>query len=412
MHAMTGSLPGSHSWPLPVCFAGGCAIAVAPAEIDVTNASMLRDTLLALLNRGTPVVVVDMTGTRFCDAAGMHAVVRARRRADAVAARFEVVISHPAARRVFTVTGTDTLVRIHPSLGQALAARTRQVMPAAKSPAQAMAHTGLGTEAKNLDERDQLFMHAELQDHSDIELLMQLGGLPRGTAEREMICEILVTRYSGLVHSCARPYRNSPEPAEDLMQVGYVGLLNAINKFDPSYGESLGAYAVPFIRGEIKRHFRDRRWQLRVGRRAQELLLEMRVAEETLTQQLGRIPTDGELARYLGVAEDDVLQARQARQAFTASSLDAPLSAQDDPGLLLDMLGDDDPAVDHVLDMDAVHVHLDELPQREQRVVVLRFYGNLTQAEIGRRLGISQMHVSRLLDKALTHLRVKMTDLA
>jgi RNA polymerase sigma-B factor len=250
---------------------------------------------------------------------------------------------------------------------------------------------------------------AELQALTDNVLLARLRGLPRGSAERETICEILVTRYAGLVRACARPYLGSPEPAEDLLQVGYVGLLKAINNFDPGSGDNLGAYARPSISGEIKRHFRDRRWQVRVQRQTQELLLEMRPAEEDLTHQLGRAPGDGELARHLGVAEDDVRQARQAHLAFNAFSLDAPLSGPDDPDLLSDMLGEDDPAIAHAVDMEAVHTHLDELPEREQRILMLRFYGNLTQGQIGDRLGISQMHVSRLLDRALSYLRAEIT---
>jgi RNA polymerase sigma-B factor len=254
-----------------------------------------------------------------------------------------------------------------------------------------------------------LSLHAdELQALPDHTLLARLRPLPHGSAEREAICEILVDRYTGLVRSCVRRYRHSPEPAEDLLQVGYVGLLKAINNFDPAHGGSLGAYAMPCITGEIKRHFRDRRWQIRVQRQAQELLLEMRAAEETLTQQLGRTPGDPELAHYLGVPYDDIRQARQAHQVFTAYSLDAPLSAGDDPGLLADLLGDEDPGLAHATDIQAVRTHLDQLPEREQRIVLLRFYGNLTQAQIGARLGISQMHVSRLLDRALTHLRTQM----
>jgi RNA polymerase sigma-B factor len=252
--------------------------------------------------------------------------------------------------------------------------------------------------------------HAELRALSDNALLARLRPLPRGSAEREAICEILVSRYAGLVRSCVRPYHLSPEPAEDLLQVGYVGLLKAINGVDPAYGDSLGAYAAPCISGEIKRHFRDRRWQMRVGRRAQELLLEMRAAEEALTHQLGRTPDDRELARHLDVPEDDVREARQAYQVFTTHSLDAPLSGSDDPALLGDMLGEDDPAVAHATDIEAVRAHLDELPEREQRILVWRFYGNLTQSQIGDRLGISQMHVSRLLDRALTYLRVQITE--
>ena len=252
--------------------------------------------------------------------------------------------------------------------------------------------------------------HAELAALSDNALLARLRPLPRGSAGREAICEILVSRYAGLVRSCVRPYQLSPEPVEDLLQVGYVGLLKAINYFDPACAHSLGAYARPCVSGEIKRHFRDRRWQVRVGRRAQELLLEMRAAEEMLTHQLGRAPGDRELARHLDAAEDDVRQARQACQVFTACSLDAPLPGSEDPALLGDMLGQDDPDLARATDIEAVRAHLDELPEREQRIVLWRFYGNLTQSQIGDRLGISQMHVSRLLDRALTYLRTQITE--
>jgi RNA polymerase sigma-B factor len=257
-----------------------------------------------------------------------------------------------------------------------------------------------------------LSLHAELDALSDNALLARLRSLPRDNTEREAICEILVSRYAPLVRSCVRPYRQSPEPAEDLLQVGYVGLLKAINNFDPGCGDSLSAYAQPCISGEIKRHFRDRRWQLRVRRQDQELLLELRAAEETLTHQLGRTPDDRELARHLAVTEEDVRAARQAHQAFAAYSFDAPLSHNDDPALLADMLGEDDPGVGHAIDIEAVHTHLDELPERDQRILMLRFYGNLTQEQIGDRLGISQMHVSRLLNRALSYLRAQITESA
>jgi RNA polymerase sigma-B factor len=193
------------------------------------------------------------------------------------------------------------------------------------------------------------------------------------------------------------------------MQAGYVGLLKAINNFDPDYGDSLMAYARPCVSGEIKRHFRDKRWQLRVRRQSQELLLEMRTAEEDLTQQLGRSPDDGELARKLNVPEADVVEARSAHLAFSTYSLDAPLSDQDESCLLADVLGQEDQAVTHAIDIESVHAHVGELPEREQRVLMLRFYGNLTQDQIGHRLGISQMHVSRLLNRALAYLRHQLT---
>jgi RNA polymerase sigma-B factor len=251
---------------------------------------------------------------------------------------------------------------------------------------------------------------AELKELSDNALLAKVRALPRDNELRAAACEIIVERYQKLVRSCVRQYRGSPEPTEDLMQVGYVGLLKAINNYDPELGDSLSAYAQPCVSGEIKRHFRDKRWQIHVRRSAQELLLELRKAPEELTQQLGRAPGETELAERLGVSQDDMQEARQADLVFSTYSLDAPLSDRDDPALLADMLGDDDPGVAHTIDMEAVSAHWEELPEREQRILVMRFYGNLTQTEIGERLGISQMHVSRLLARALSHLKSRLLD--
>ena len=245
----------------------------------------------------------------------------------------------------------------------------------------------------------------ELSQLDDHELLRMVRGLPRGDALRSSACETLIERYQKLVRSCVRQYRGSPESAEELMQVGYVGLLKAINNFNPEIGGSLSAYAQPCVSGEIKRHFRDKRWQVHVRRSAQELLLEVRKATEDLTHKLGRAPADDELASHLGVTEEDLLEARRADMVFHTYSLDAPIFDRQDPVQLADLLGEDDHDVEHTLDMEAVSAHWKELPVREQRILTMRFYGNLTQAEIGERLGISQMHVSRLLARALSYLR-------
>jgi RNA polymerase sigma-B factor len=279
-----------------------------------------------------------------------------------------------------------------------------------KGTLQPQAHEATGSAADLLEEDASQLSRAELTARPDADLLASVRELPRDSAARAAACEVLVDRYAKLVRSCVRQYRGSPEPVEDLMQVGYVGLLKAINNFDPGFGTSLSAYAQPCVSGEIKRHFRDKRWQIHVRRSAQELLLELRKANEDLTQQFGRVPTEEELAERLGVTDEDMREARQADLMFSSYSLDAPLSDRDDPALLADLLGDDDPAVEHTIDMEALNAHWDELPEREQRILVMRFYGNLTQTEIGDRLGISQMHVSRLLTRALTHLKSKMLD--
>jgi len=245
----------------------------------------------------------------------------------------------------------------------------------------------------------------ELANLDDHDLLRMVRTLPRDDDLRASACETLIGRYQKLVRSYVRQYRDSPESAEELMQVGYVGLLKAINNFNPDVGGSLSAYAQPCVSGEIKRHFRDKRWQVHVRRSAQELLLEVRKATEDITHRLGRNPDDRELAAHLGIAEADLQEARRADMVFHTYSLDAPVFDRQDPVQLADLLGEDDQDVEQTLDMEAVSAHWKELPDREQHILTMRFYGNMTQAEIGERLGISQMHVSRLLARALGYLR-------
>lgn len=248
---------------------------------------------------------------------------------------------------------------------------------------------------------------AEPSDH-DLARLVQ--GLPAGHPRRDAACEMLVTRHHSIVWSCARRYRRSPEPLDDLMQVGYVGLLKAIRNFDPEVGASLAAYAQVMVSGEVKRYFRDKRCHVRVGRPAQELRLRIRQVSPELTQQLGRDPRDGDLARCLGVTEADVGEARRADQALQVTSLDAPLGGEDGAHSLGDLLGQEDPGIQQIIDMNSVWAHWQELPVREQRLLMMRFYGNLTQRQIGSQLGISQMHVSRLLARSLRHLRAQITE--
>jgi RNA polymerase sigma-B factor len=257
---------------------------------------------------------------------------------------------------------------------------------------------------------DRMF-NKDLAGLDDQALLGIVRLLPQASERRMAACELLVTRYKGLVWSCVRRYRGSPEQADDLAQVGYVGLMKAINNFDPALCRSLATYAQPCISGEIKRHFRDKRWQLHVERSVQELILRVRAATGELTQDLGRLPTESDLASHLGVSGEDLRQAQRAELAFQPSSLDAPLASQAGLSTLADCLGGEDPRLDYMLSMQAVGTHWAELTPREQDILVMNFRGGMTQTEIGRRLGISQMHVSRLRAHALGHLRSRLLDL-
>jgi RNA polymerase sigma-B factor len=246
---------------------------------------------------------------------------------------------------------------------------------------------------------------------ADADLLAIVQTRPPGDPGRDDACAELVNRYANIVRGCVARYRDSPESAEDLAQVGYVGLMKAINNFDPAVGDSLAAYAQPCVSGEIKRHFRDKRWHMRVQRQAQELRLRINAANGELTQQLARAPSDAELADHLGVTTADITDALLASQVLQIASLDAPLPAESsDAGSLADFVGGEDPLLEHTLDIESVWRHCAELPAREQRMLMMRFYGNMTQAQIGTELGMSQMHVSRLLNHALSYLRDRITS--
>ena len=168
----------------------------------------------------------------------------------------------------------------------------------------------------------------DLAGLGDRELLAIAGALPPGSARAAAARELLVGRYGHLVRSCARRYSRSPEPAEDLIQVGYVGLLKAIGNFDPAGAGGLAAFARPYVSGEIKRHFRDKRWPVHVPRPVQELVLEIRADAGPLAQDLGRVPAESDLARHLGVTGDALREARRAELAFQPGSLDAPLRGE------------------------------------------------------------------------------------
>jgi RNA polymerase sigma-B factor len=221
----------------------------------------------------------------------------------------------------------------------------------------------------------------------------------------------LVERYMPLVRSLAARYAGRGEPQEDLVQVGSIGLLLSIERFDVERGVQFTTYAVPTIVGEIQRHFRDRAWAVHVPRRMKELSVRLTRAIESRTAELGRAPTIAELAEATGAEEDDVVEALQTSEAYSTRSLSQPLGHEgSDDETMQDLLGVQDAGYEEVEDNVLVEAGLSALDERERRIVELRFFEGLTQSEIAARVGISQMHVSRLLRRALHTMRGRLEE--
>jgi len=217
--------------------------------------------------------------------------------------------------------------------------------------------------------------------------------------------EQLVERYLPLVRHLARRYAHASEPFEDVVQAGSIGLLNAIDRYDPATGTAFSSYAVPTILGEIRRHFRDRTWSVRVPRSLKELAADGRDAAAEFERGSGRAPTAAELAAALGTDVERLLEARLAAAAQYPDSLDRPLrAAGDDPGSLQEHVGDIDPRLSEAEDSLSIQILTRCLGPRDRELVRLRFEEDLTQQEIADRVGLSQMHVSRLLRDALAQL--------
>jgi RNA polymerase sigma-B factor len=251
--------------------------------------------------------------------------------------------------------------------------------------------------------------HASRERGRARELFERLSALPEGDQERQRIRGELVELHLPLVEYLARRFRNRGEWLDDLTQVATIGLIKSIDRFDLSRGVEFSTYATPTIVGEIKRHFRDKGWAVRVPRRLQELKLALTKAISDLAQRLGRAPTVAELASHLQMSEEEVLEGLESANAYSTVSLDAPDSGDEDAPAVAESLGMLDDALEGVEYRESLKPLLERLPPREKRILMLRFFGNMTQSQIATELGISQMHVSRLLARTLTQLREGLT---
>lgn len=242
-----------------------------------------------------------------------------------------------------------------------------------------------------------------------VPLFGRMKELDEDDPRREELRGRLVEGYLPLAEHIARRFSGKGIAKEDLVQVAAVGLIHAVDRFDPDQGTDFLSYAVPTVMGEVRRHFRDTSWPMRVPRRLQELRLSINQASGELSQSLGRLPTVTELSEHLGLEASEVEEGYVARQAYRAVSLDEAPFASDDRAPLAETVGEEDPAIDLVENHESLVPLLYELPERERRILALRFVGDLTQSQIAERVGISQMHVSRLLNRMLSELREGLT---
>lgn len=234
---------------------------------------------------------------------------------------------------------------------------------------------------------------------------LALASLPAGDPARRPVRDLLITVHLPLARNVARRFVHRGEPLEDLTQVATVGLLRAIDRFDPYRGVEFLAFAIPTVMGEVRRHFRDHGWSVHVPRRLQEMHLRINAATSDLTQQLGRAPTPRELAAHLDWPDEAVVDALQASPAYRSSSLDAPAIPGSDAPPLGETLGAVQAALEGVDNIESLRPLLASLSPRDRRVLSLRFSGELTQSQIAEQIGVSQMQVSRMLGRTLGRLR-------
>ncbi|GEM_PF-280615 len=378
--------------------------------LDYTASVRLRLVLFDSLDAGAHTVVLDLSRVRLMDASTVDVLLRVREDARHRGAEVYVNGASGLVLEMLEVTGTakelaaeeltaGELTAGDGAVGVDEAPRTDGALP----PSGAGHGTGTGA-GKGLG------VHPGPSPWGDdvAALVRRFAVLPAADPERAALRHRVVETCLPYTERLAHRFLGLGEAAADLNQVAVLGLLKAVDGYDPSLNTDFGAYALPTVIGELKRYFRDKGWGVRVPRRLQELRLEINGVRDELTQRLRRSPTVPDIAAHLDVAEDDVIQAMVAATGYRPASLFAPVG--DEEFAPVDRLGDDDPEYDAIELRASVHPLLARLPQRLRQIIAMRFYGNMTQSEIAARLGISQMHVSRLLRHALDRLRHGLLD--
>jgi RNA polymerase sigma-B factor len=350
--------------------------------LDLAATVRLRLTLFGRLDVGARHIAVDLSRVRLIDASTVNVLLRVRERLVEDEGSLVARGATGLVLQVLEIAGVAKQLGAYGPLPERLADPSADLAEAGDA--------GVGPRGQWGDEVN--------------EKIGRMCAEPEGSPAREAIREQVITMCLPFAERLARRFAGLGEASADLGQVAALGLLKAVDRYDPEMGTDFAAYATPTIVGELKRHFRDRGWAVRVPRRLQELRLEINRARNELTHELNRSPTIADLARRLDVDEEQVIEAMTAAGGYRAASLFTPVGGEEG-STLLDLLGDEDMSLAAVDAHESLKPLIAALPEREKDILAMRFFGNLTQAQIAERIGISQMHVSRLLTRTLARLR-------
>jgi RNA polymerase sigma-B factor len=351
--------------------------------LDFAATVRLRLTLFGRLDVGARHLAVDLSRVRLIDASTVNVLLRVHERLAEDDGSLVVRGASGLVLDVLEIAGVAKRLGAYEPLSERLADPSADNAEAAPS--------GPGS-------------HGQWGDEIN-ETIGRMNSEPEGSAVRAATRERVIRLCLPFAERLARRFGSLGEAPADLAQVAALGLIKAVDRYDPELGTDFAAYATPTIVGELKRHFRDRGWAVRVPRRLQELRLDINRARNDLTHELNRSPTVADLARRLDVDEEQIIEAMTAAGGYRATSLFTPVGGEDEGRTLIDSLGAEDTALEAVDGHESLKPLLAALPERERNIIAMRFFGNLTQAQIAERIGISQMHVSRLLTRTLVQLR-------
>ena len=371
---------------------GDADLVMAEGSLDLATTPRLRAVLDARLEEGRYDVVLDLWQVKLLDAGAAGMLVGVADRAERGGGMLRAVAARGIALEVLQIVGLDKRLAAYDEPQEIL--------------------DRYAVDLPEPDEYHRTDVSVRWPGSRDITvhgLLSAAATLPADSPDRAALRKQAIEDNITFAQRLARRFRDRGEPVDDLTQVAMVGLVNAVDGYDPSRGCEFAGYATPTIVGEVRRYFRDKGWRIKVPRRLQELRLQVNRSKVELSQTMSASPTNADIARHLGVTEDDVAEAIEVARLYNPVSLSAPAGPDTDLGVA-DPIGDLDPGMAAVDNRESVKPLLASLPERERKILTMRFFGDMTQSQIATELGISQMHVSRLLSQTLVKLRSALVD--